>query len=64
MLDQFGICPFADPGRARVETAPVYCRHSAEENAVTLRFVLSVAETLGRRRDQGLGIRDQLGGAA
>lgn len=49
-LDQFGICPFADPERARMERAPVNCGHTAHENTIALRFALSAAEVVAERR--------------
>lgn len=35
-LDQFGICPFAEPKRARTERAPVNCGHTPAENTRAL----------------------------
>ena len=40
-LDRFGICPFADPERARVERAPVNCGYDATHNAQVVRDHLS-----------------------
>ena len=42
MLDRFGICPFADPERARVERAPVNCGHDAAYNAAIVRAEFSM----------------------
>lgn len=43
-LDLFGICPFADPERARTERAPVNCGHSVVENTRTLRALLNAGD--------------------
>lgn len=43
-LDQFGICPFADPELARLARAPVSCGHSAAENAARVAKELAVAK--------------------
>lgn len=43
-LDLFGICPFADPARARTERAPVRCGHTAAENTQTLQALLDGKE--------------------
>jgi hypothetical protein len=36
LLGHFGMCPFADPMRARVERMPVNCGHTAAENAAVM----------------------------
>lgn len=40
-LDLFGICPFADPARARFERAPVNCGHTVVENTHALQALLN-----------------------
>lgn len=42
-LDQWGICPFADPARARVEREPVSCGRTKSENAARLAQTLAAA---------------------
>jgi hypothetical protein len=42
-LDRFGMCPFADANRGRVERAPVNCGRTAIENTKMLRQTIAAA---------------------
>jgi hypothetical protein len=46
----FGMCPFAEPMRARLERAPINCGRTAAENTTRLRRLIAI--DLATHRDR------------